>query len=149
MAIYNALGKDLMECLFKTGSPNAWYQISEIYRQAWLDEIKRRIRGRELVLLKNEDIGNETRSIMKNGALYGGSAMPTSLLFSQFKYNEHFQTNYGDSPGWIASKRKVEVAAALRAEPAKSIDFRISASYLGVSGLRGTIGDSRPIASPT
>ncbi|WP_434111303.1 hypothetical protein [Methylocaldum sp. GT1TLB] len=131
MAIYNALGKDLMECLFKTGSPNAWFEISGIYRQAWLDEIKRRIRGRELVLLTKQGINDETRFIMKNGALYGGSAMPTSLLFSQFKCNEHFQTNYGDSPGWIASKRIVEVVAALRTEPAKSIDFRISASYLG------------------
>ena len=131
IAIYNQLGKDLMECLFASNSPNAWFEISGIYRQAWLDEIKRRIKGRELVLLTKQNIDAETRFIMQKGASNGGSALPINLLFSQYKCNEHFQTNYGDAPGWIATKRIVEVAAALRADPVKSLDFRISTSYQG------------------
>ncbi len=131
--IYQALSKDLKEFAFPNGDPENWFGLHPTYRKAWLDEIKRRIKGRELILLTNNEIGigDETRYIMQNGALYGGSALPSILMFSQFKCNEHFQTNYGDSPEWISNKRIIEVAKDLRTNPGRSIDFRITVSLVG------------------
>lgn len=129
--IYRVLGKDLMTCLFNKNDISQWDALTSTYRQAWFDEIKRRVRGRELCLLKNKDICDEARFALKKAALHGGSAMPSLLLFSQFKCNIHFQAAYDDSPKWIARESIGKVAEKLRQNNSLSVDFRISVSWIG------------------
>lgn len=129
--IYRLLGKDLKSCLFVSRGPGDWDALEPTYRQAWLDEIKRRLKGRELQLLNDKSIADETRYVLKKASHFAGSAMPSVLFFSQYKCNAHFQSAYDDSPGWIAGKPLVEVAKKLQEDVDRSVDFRISVSWIG------------------
>lgn len=129
--IYRLLGKDMKECLFGNAGPEVWDALDQVYKQAWYDEIRRRLRGRELNLLNSKAIGDETRFILKKAALHGGSAMPSALYFSQFKCNSCFQSAYDNSPPWIAGNPILEVAKQLKDDVGKSVDFRISVSWIG------------------
>src|SRR5690554_6462924 len=55
--VYRLLGKDLMDCLFEGGGQQVWDKLEWVYKQAWFNEIKRRLKGRELCLLNSKKIG--------------------------------------------------------------------------------------------
>ncbi|MCD0278627.1 hypothetical protein JWH04_06690 [Xanthomonas melonis] len=104
-----------------------WAGLALDYRRAWLGEIIRRVQG----LISSKDAivaGTTSRKVLVERLSGDAGCRPlkiSTIGFSQYTVNRHFQSHYVGQPEWVANKEIKDVAKVLRGEPKKSTDLRI------------------------
>lgn len=128
------LADDLMDLIFPGSAFGVWPGLAPVYKNAWYGEIIRRIKAAGGYNSFPTDLQEAMKPLLKrlqkSGAT-GTATAVTSVRFSQFNINNHFQGSYVGQPGWLADKKIVECARLLNTNNDLSATMRTKLHWHG------------------